>query len=79
MLSHHDGPYISCLPHGAARSAAEHIQAAEHAHVVHADGAVNRTGVGAGHDLANETAVRPNGGARGSGGGPAGGGVLLVW
>ena len=44
--------------------AAEHIQAAEHAHAVHADGAVNRTGVGAGHDLAKETAVRPNGGAR---------------
>ena len=44
---------------------------------MHADGAVNRTGVGVGHDLANKTAVRPNGGARGSGG-PAGGVVLLV-
>ena len=31
--------------------AAEHIQAAEHAHAVHADGAVNRTGVGVGHKL----------------------------
>ena len=75
----HASPYIGAYYAELLATPAQ-LRAAEHTHAVHAVGAVGHAGGKVERStLATKTGRRPAVGARGSGGGPAGGGVLLVW
>ena len=74
----HASPYIGAY-YAELLAAPAQLRAAEHTHAVHAVGAVGHAGGKVERTLATKTGRRPAVGARGSGGGPAGGGVLLVW
>ena len=74
----HASPYIGAY-YAVLLAAPAQLRAAEHTHAVYAVGAVGHAGGKVECTLATKTGRRPAVGARGSGGGPAGGGVLLVW